>query len=277
MSVLVVADIGLNHQGNLSLAKQMIATAKGCGVDVVKLQKRTLSAVYTEAELAQPRPGPWGATNGDLKRLLEFGPEQYDELDHFCKSLDLPWTASCWDLASVNFIAAYRPPFLKVASASLTDLDLLVQYRNTGLPIVLSTGMSTTEQIARAVDVLTELEPGPPVTLLGCTSTYPCPTEDLNLLQIRTLQHLFGLPVGFSSHAVSPWPMLGAVALGAVMVEFHFTLDRTMWGSDQSASLEPEAVRKIVREIRDLEKALGDGEKKLCESEKPVLAKLRKR
>lgn len=273
MGVLIVADLGINHQGNLSLAKQMIATAKGCGVDVVKFQKRTLSAVYTEAELAQPRAGPWGKTNGDLKRLLEFGPAQYDELDRYCQMLEMPWTASCWDVESVKFVTQYRLPFLKVASASLTDRALLERYRMTGLPIVLSTGMSTTEQIAQAVDELGSVG----LTLLACTSTYPCPTEELNLLQIRTLQHLFGLPVGFSSHAVSPWPMLGAVALGAVMVEFHLTLDRTMWGSDQSASLEPEAVRKIVREIRDLEKALGDGEKKVYESEQPILAKLRKR
>lgn len=273
MSVVIVADVGINHQGSLSLAKQMVATAKGCGVDVVKFQKRTVETVYSAAELAQPRPGPWGETNGDLKRLLEFGPEQYGELDHFCRALDMPWTASCWDLASVNFVAHYRPPFLKVASASLTDLDLLVQYRNAGVPVVLSTGMSTLEQIAEAVEVLGREQ----LTLLACTSTYPCPTEEINLLQIRTLQHAFGLPVGFSSHAVSPWPMLGAVALGATLVEFHFTLDRTLWGSDQAASLEPEAVRKIVREIRDLEKALGTGEKKIYESEKPVLAKLRKK
>lgn len=273
MSVLIVADLGINHQGSLDLAKRMIAVAKDCGVDVVKFQKRTIATVYTEAELAQPRPGPWGQTNGDLKRLLEFGPEQYDEIDAYCREVGMAWTASCWDLASVNFIYRYRPPFLKIASASLTDRDLLQQYKNTGVPLVLSTGMSTVPEIAAAVECLAGTE----LTLLGCSSSYPCPNEELNLLQIRTLHHLFKLPVGYSSHAISPWPMLAAVALGATMLEFHLTLDRTLWGSDQAASLEPEAVRKMVREVRDLEAALGDGEKRIMPSEIPVMKKLRKR
>jgi len=273
--VLVIAEIGLNHNGSLDLARQLIDVAVDAGADCVKFQKRTVDVVYTAEELAKPRETPFGKTNGDLKRKLEFGAAEYLQIDAYCKLRGIEWTASCWDGSSVDFVASFKPPFLKIASASLTDDALLSKHAHTGLPLILSTGMSELWQIDEAVQG--PLAKVSDLTLLHCTSTYPCSIEELNLLAIPALKARYGLPVGFSSHCVSPWPILGAVALGATVVECHLTCDRTLFGTDQSASLEPEAFKKIVREIRDAEKWMGDGIKKVYDSEKPIAAKLRKR
>lgn len=268
----VIAEIGINHNGSIDLCKQLIDAAVDCGADAIKLQKRSVDVVYTAEELAKPREHPWGTTNGELKRHLEFGRPEYDAIDTYCRQKGIDWFASCWDAASLKFIDTYRPPYLKIASASLTDTSLLLWHRATGVPLILSTGMSTLEEIDHAVDVLA----GSDLTLLHCHAAYPSPLEELNLQCIRTLKERYGLPIGFSSHAVSPWPALMAVCVGATMVEAHLTLDRTSWGSDQAASLEPGAFKKLVQEIRTYEKVIGDGCKKVYDSELPAREKLRR-
>ncbi len=272
--VYVICELGINHNGSLDLAKQLIDAAKEAGADAVKFQKRTIEAVYTAEELAQPRESPFGTTNGDLKRGLEFDASQYADLDRYCRRVGLPWSASAWDVESVSFLASFGVPWLKIPSALITNLALLDAYAATGLPLYLSTGMSTHEEVVSAMQYL-HARTSNRVLPLACTSTYPCPPSELNLLYIRTLRHLYGA-AGFSSHCVSPWPVLGAVALGASVIEAHLTLDRTSFGSDQAASLEPKAFQKLVEEIRTLEVALGDGQKKVYLSEEPVKAKLRR-
>lgn len=280
----IIAELGINHNGSLDLAKQLIDVAVEAGANAVKFQKRTIDLVYTEAELNKPRESPWGTTTRQQKEGLEFSDEQYAELSRYCAGAGIQWSASCWDAHSVGLIAAFQVPWLKVPSALLTNAALLRAFRKTRLPLMVSTGMSTVQEIDAAVHELTApdiMEMGPPkagspIALLHCTSTYPCKQEELNLRCIPWLKGRYGCRVGFSSHAVSPWPCLGAVALGAEVIECHLTLDRTSYGSDQSASLEPAAFKKLVREIRDLEVALGDGKKRVYESEEPIKAKLRK-
>ncbi|MDH4327452.1 MAG: N-acetylneuraminate synthase family protein [Nitrospira sp.] len=273
MGVYVIAEIGINHNGSMELATRLIEAAKEAGADAVKFQKRTIEAVYTEDELAQPRESPFGTTNGELKRGLEFDAHQYDQLHQQCMDEEIEWSASCWDVESVEFIARYNPPWLKIPSALITNTKLLDAYANTGIPLYLSTGMSTAKEVHRAAMRL--LGHGCDVIPMACTSTYPCPPEELNLRYITTLREEYW-KAGFSSHGVSPWPMLGAVALGACVVEAHLTLDRTLFGSDQAASLEPKAFRKMVEEIRTMEVALGTGEKVVYASEEPIKRKLRR-
>lgn len=273
MGVYVIAEIGINHSGSIETAKKLIDVAKGAGANAVKFQKRTVDQVYTAEELAQPRESPFGSTNGDLKRALEFGREGYEAIAAEARTYDLDWSASCWDTGSVEFIQDFHPPWLKIPSALITNTKLLDAYAKTGIPLYLSTGMSTAEEVDKAMGRL--LFHGCDVTPLACTSTYPCPTSELNLLYIRTLIGLYG-KAGFSSHCVSPWPVLGAVALGATIVEAHLTLDRTSFGSDQASSLEPKAFAKMVEEIRTLEQALGTGEKVVYASEEPIKRKLRR-
>jgi N-acetylneuraminate synthase len=270
--VLVVAEIGINHNGDVGLAKKLIGAAASSGVDAVKFQKRTVDIVYPEMELAAPRDSPFGTTNGDLKHGLEFGEAEYEEIDGFCKSLGIPWLASCWDEASVDFVEAFEPPAYKIASASLTDDALLEHTRATGRPIVLSTGMSSLEQIDHAVDVLGREN----LILLHTTSTYPSSVEELNLLVIPQLSERYGVPVGYSGHEVGLSTTVDAVVLGACLVERHITLDRAMWGSDQAASVEPQGISRLVKDIRAWELARGDGEKRVYESELPVMEKLRR-
>jgi N-acetylneuraminate synthase len=272
--VYVVAEIGINHNGGLETAKRLIDAAVLAGASAVKLQKRTVDVVYTPEELARPRESPFGSTNGDLKRGLEFGQREYEVIDLYCKERGIVWFASPWDEASVDFLEQFAPPCYKVASASITDHGLLRHIASKGRPVILSTGMSTLEQIEDAV--IGELATVP-LVLLACTSTYPCPPEELNLRFIQTLQAEFpGVPVGFSSHAVSPVPPLVAASLGACMVEAHITLDRSMYGSDQAASLEPSGFAWMVKHIRSLEHIMGDGVKRVYESEIPVRDKLRR-
>jgi N-acetylneuraminate synthase len=269
---LVVAEIGINHNGDLEIARKLVDVAVDAGCEVVKFQKRTVDVVYSAEELARPRESPFGDTNGDLKRGLEFGQAEYAALDEYCAGIPIAWTASCWDEASVDFIDRFDPPFYKVAAASLTDDALLGHMRSKGKPIVLSTGMSTLEQIDHAVDVLGKQD----LVLLHCSSAYPSDYADLNLRVIPALRERYGLVVGYSGHETGLPSSVAAAAVGAAIVERHITLDRSMWGSDHAASLEPNGIHRLVRDIRLVETSLGDGEKRLLESEVPVMQKLRR-
>ncbi len=268
----IVAEIGINHNGDLALAKRLIDAAAHAGCDAVKFQKRTVEVVYSPAELARPRESPFGATNGDLKRGLEFSTEQYAEIDRHCRASGILWFASCWDEASVDFIDRFSPPCYKIASASLTDDNLLRHHRRFERPIILSTGMSTLEQIDHAVEVLGTED----LVLLHCTSTYPADLDELNLRAIQALAARHRVPVGYSGHEVGLAPAVAAVALGACMVERHITMDRAMWGSDQAASVEPGGFARLVKDVRAVEAALGDGKKRLWPSEVPIMQKLRR-
>ena len=268
----VVGEVGINHNGDLEVAKRLIGAAAASGCDAVKFQKRTIEVVYTPEELAQPRESLFGTTNGDLKRGLEFGRSEYAEIDRLCRSLGIIWFASCWDEASVDFIEAFSPPCYKIASACLTNDDLLRYHRKKNRPIILSTGMSSLQQIDHALEVLGRND----LVLLHCTSTYPSRIEELNLNVIPRLIERYAVPVGYSGHEVGLYTTLAAVVLGACVVERHITLDRAMWGSDQAASVEPQGMTRLVRDIRAVETAMGDGVKRVYESEVPVMRKLRR-
>jgi N-acetylneuraminate synthase len=268
----LIAEIGINHNGDVDLAKRLISVAVASGCDAVKFQKRTVEIVYTPEELAKPRENPFGATNGDLKRALEFSYEDYVEIDQYCRAVKIPWFASCWDEPSVDLISRFDVPCFKIASASLTDDNLLRYTRATGKPILLSTGMSTLEEIDHAVEVLGKEN----LILLHACSTYPAFYEELNLQAIRTLADRYGIPVGYSGHESGLPSSVAAVAMGACIVERHITVDRAMWGSDQAASLEPNGITKLVSYIRVVERSLGDGVKRVLEREYPILKKLRR-
>jgi N-acetylneuraminate synthase len=268
----IIAEIGINHNGSVELAKKLVDVAVESGCDAVKFQKRTVEVVYSAEELAKPRENPFGLTNGDLKRGLEFGKAEYKEIDTYCREKGIPWIASCWDEASVDFIEQFAPPFYKIASASLTDDNLLRHYRKYGRPIILSTGMSDVKLIEHAVEVLGTDD----LILLHCTSTYPSKPSELNLAGVTTLRERFGIPVGYSGHEVGLATSVAAAVLGACVVERHITLDRSMWGSDQAASVEPQGISRMVRDIRTIEVALGDGDIKIYDSEKPIISKLRR-
>ena len=269
----IVAEIGINHNGSLDLAKKLIDVAIESGCDAVKFQKRTVEVVYSTEELALLRESPFGSTNGDLKRALEFGEKEYTEIDRYCRKLGIDWMASCWDENSVDFMEQFNPPCYKIASASLTDDQLLQHHRNYERPIILSTGMSTEEQIQHAVGVLGSDQ----LILLHCTSTYPAAAEELNLRVIETLKRTFPVPVGYSGHESSILPTFAAVMVGANVIERHITLDRAMWGSDQAASLEPAAFERLIKYVRELDVILGDGIKKVYDSELPIIKRLRRK
>ena len=268
----VIAEIGINHNGDIDLAKRLISVAVAAGCDAVKFQKRTVEVVYTEKELAQPRPNPFGDTNGDLKRGLEFEQEDYQEISNFCKQVKIDWFASPWDEFSVDFVERFNPPVYKIASASLTDDNLLRHIRATGKPVIASTGMSTYDEIDHAVEVLGRTN----TVLMHTTSTYPAKYEQLNLRAIPTMIERYGIPVGYSGHETGIPTSVAAAILGACCVERHITMDRAMWGSDQAASLEPNGISRLVRDIRLCEQSMGDGVKRVYEDEIPVMKKLRR-
>lgn len=268
----VVAEIGINHNGSLDVARKLIAAAVLAGCEAVKFQKRSVEVVYSREELARPRESPFGTTNGDLKIGLELGVDGYRSIDDYCKTHDVMWLASCWDEASVDFIEQFDPPCYKIASASLTDDNLLRHHRRYGRPIILSTGMSTLAQIDHAVEVLGTGD----LILMHCTSTYPSKLEELNLRGIPALRERYGVPVGYSGHEIGLATSLAATVLGACMVERHITLDRAMWGSDQAASVEPQGFVRLVRDIHAVESAMGDGAKRIYDSEIPIMDKLRR-
>lgn len=268
----VIAEIGINHNGEIDQAKRLISVAVGAGCDAVKFQKRTVDVVYSAEELAKPRESPFGTTNGDLKRGLEFGLEEFQEIDRYCREVKISWFASCWDEASVDIIAHFDVPCFKIASASLTDDNLLRHTQKTGKPTVLSTGMSSLEEIDHAVQVLGKND----IIILHSCSTYPAYYEELNLRVMQTLRDRYRVPVGYSGHETGLPSSVAAAVLGACMVERHITLDRSMWGSDHAASLEPNGIIRLVRDIRLIEKSMGDGVKRVLEREKPVIKKLRR-
>jgi N-acetylneuraminate synthase len=268
----VVAEIGINHNGDMGLARKLVSSAVTAGCDAVKFQKRTVDVVYTAEELAKPRDNPFGPTNGDLKRGLEFDQDAYEAIDEYCDLLGTVWFASCWDEASVDFIEQFDPPCYKIASASITDDNLLRHHRATGRPMIISTGMSDLDEIDHAVEVLGTED----LIILHATSTYPSPPNELNLNAIPAFAERYDVPVGYSGHEVGLATTVAARALGACMVERHITLDRAMWGSDQAASIEPFGFQRLIKDVRATESALGDGVKVVYDSEIPVREKLRR-
>jgi N-acetylneuraminate synthase len=270
----IIAEIGINHNGDLGIAKKMIEAAVHAGADAVKFQKRTPEVCTPLEQQKQMRDTPWGYISYlDYRYKVELGLEEYREIDHICKTLGIDWMVSVWDEPSVDFMAQFETPAYKVPSASLTDRALLKYARNTGKPLIISTGMSTMDEIKRGVDVV-GLDN---LIIMHCTSAYPCEPEELNLRMIETLRHAFpDNPIGYSGHEVGLVPSAVAVALGACIVERHFTLDRAMWGGDQAASVEPGGFEKLVKYIRVTEAGMGDGVKKVYASEMNSLKKLRR-
>lgn len=268
----ITAEIGINHNGSVSLAKKLIDIACVAGCDAVKFQKRTVDVVYSKEELERPRQSIFGETNGDLKRGLELNFEDYSEIDKYCKEKKILWYASCWDEQSVDFIERFDVPCYKIAAASLTDDNLLQYVKSKGKPIFLSTGMSSMEQIRHAVEILGEDN----LILYQCTSTYPTAEHEINLKVIESFKKEFNCPIGYSGHERGLLPTIVSVVYGANAVERHITNDRTNWGSDQAASLELDGIHRIVRDIRKIPGITGDGVKKVYDSEIPIIKKLRR-
>jgi N-acetylneuraminate synthase len=271
--VFVIAEIGINHNGSVELARAMIDGAARAGADAVKFQKRTPELCVPRDQWNIERDTPWGRmTYIDYRHRIELDADDYTEIDRHCRERGIMWFASCWDEPSVDFIDRFAPPCYKAASASLTDHALLKRMKETGRPLIISTGMSTMEEIVAAVTATGEKN----LLIAHATSAYPCPLEDLNLNMIRTLREQFATPVGYSGHETGLAPTWAAVAMGAVFIERHVTLDRAMWGSDQAASVEIAGLARLVSNIRDIERSLGDGVKRLYASELSARQKLRR-
>lgn len=270
----IIAEIGINHNGDIDIAKQLIDAAVDAGCDAVKFQKRTPELCVPEDQQDKMRHTPWGyITYMEYRDRVEFGLAEFEEIADYCDLKGIEWFASSWDKPSVDFLEQFDLVAHKVPSALLTDSALLKKLKEQGKPIILSTGMSEMEQIQAAVDIL-DMEN---LVIAHCTSTYPCPPNQLNLRMIETLRNMYPCPIGYSGHEVGLPTTVAAVTLGASLVERHITLDRAMWGSDQAASVEPGGVRKLVKYIRVVEEALGDGVKTVYESEIPSLEKLRRK
>ena len=275
--IYIIAEIGINHNGDMSIAKKLIDIAKVAGCDVVKFQKRNPDICVPEHQKTVMRDTPWGRmTYLDYKYKVEFNQNQYDEIDIYCKEKDIKWSASPWDLDSLDFLNQYDIPFIKIPSALLTDLELIKESVKTGKKIILSTGMSTIEEINDAVNTIKKVNAEASYAILHCNSTYPAPNDELNLNCIKTLKDKYNCEVGYSGHEFGLTTTIASVCLGATIIERHITLDRTMWGTDQMCSVEPQGLIKLVRGIKELNKALGDGEKIVTETEKPIREKLRK-
>ena len=271
--VFVIAEIGINHNGSLSIAKKLIDGAKSAGCDAVKFQKRTPEICVPKDQWNIERDTPWGRmTYIDYRHKVEFSKDDYSVIDKYCKEKNIIWFASCWDEEAVNFILQFDVPIYKTASASLTDKELLTKHKSLNKPIIVSTGMSTMEEIDKAVKIFEDKN----LLIAHSTSSYPCLNEELNLKMITTLRQKYPeIPIGYSGHETGLAPTWAAVALGASFVERHITLDRAMWGSDQAASVEPNGFNRLVRNIRDIEIALGDGVKRVYPSEISARNKLR--
>jgi N-acetylneuraminate synthase len=269
----IIAEIGINHNGELSVCKELINAAHSAGCDAVKFQKRTPEICVPRDQWDKERETPWGKmTYIDYKKRIEFGESEFDEIDKYCKELGIDWFASCWDQPSVDFIEAFNPVMYKMASASLTDIALLKKVQATGKPMILSTGMSTNEEIIKAIEQLGTHN----LLVAHSTSAYPCKPTELNLKMIETLRASYPtLPIGYSGHETGLATTEVTIALGANFVERHFTLDRAMWGTDHAASVEPEGFKRLVRNIREIEIALGDGVKQVYESEMEPRRRLR--
>ena len=268
-----IAEIGINHNGSLETTKELIDLAVEAGCDAVKFQKRDIDTVYTQEYLSSARQSPWGTTQREQKEGLEFGKQEYDEIDSYCKSKGILWSASAWDIESQYFLRQYDLPFNKVASAMLTHVSLLREIASEGRHTFISTGMSTYNDIDLAVQIFREANC--PFTLFHCVSTYPCKDEDCNINMIKSLSDRYGCPIGYSGHESGITPSLLAVAVGAVALERHITLDKTMYGSDQSASIEKEELTVLIRESRQVTNTMGTGQKTFLQHEVPVAQKLR--
>ncbi len=270
----IIGEIGINHNGDIEVAKKLMEVAKNAGADAVKFQKRTPELCVPEHQRSQMRDTPWGyITYLDYRYKVEFDEEDYAEIDRFAKEIGIDWFASSWDIPSLEFIERFNPPAHKLPSALLTDLELLRAYRATGKPLIVSTGMSTLDEIKAALEIIGEEN----LILCHTTSSYPCPPEELNLRMIQTLRDMTTIcPIGYSGHEVGLVPSAVAVAMGACLVERHITLNRAMWGSDQSASVEPQGLASLVKYIRVTERSLGDGVKRVYDSELSSLSKLRR-
>lgn len=273
-SVFVIAEIGINHNGSVEVAKRLIDGAVLAGCDAVKFQKRTPEKCVPLDQWYVERDTPWGRmTYIDYRHKVEFGRAEYEEIDVYCKARGILWFASCWDEEAVDFMEQFNPPCYKAASASLTDLTLLLYMKATGRPLMISTGMSTIEEIENAVEVVGEDN----LLIAHSTSSYPCPPDELNLNMLNTLRAKYpNCPIGYSGHETGLATTLATIPLGASFIERHITLDRAMWGSDQAASVEIVGLIRLVSNIRDIERAMGDGVKRLYESEMSSRKKLRR-
>ena len=271
--VFFIAEIGINHNGDMNIAKQLIDVAVEAGCDAVKFQKRTIDNVYTPEYLAEYRESPWGTTQRQQKEGLEFGLEEYKEIDQYCKAKNIEWLASAWDVDAQIFLRQFDLKYNKIASAMLGDEKLLEEVAKEGRYTYISVGMSTYEEVDKAISVFKQY--GCPYEILHCNSTYPMPVEDANLRLIPELRKRYNMNIGFSSHEVGYVATLGAVALGATTIERHITLDSTMYGSDQKSSIEPQPLIQLLKDIRQMESALGTGEKTLSPAEMAVRKKLR--
>jgi len=270
--IFVVAEIGLNHNGDIKIAKKLIDMAVKAGCQAVKYQKRTPDICVPENQKNKMRETPWGyITYLEYKKKIEFGNEEYTEIDRYCKEKNILWFASPWDIPSVDFLEGYALPCYKIASALLTDISMLERIKETRMPIILSTGMSTMEQIKKAVGILGEDN----LIITHCNSSYPAPDNELNLRIIHTLKKEFDCPIGYSGHETGMIPTLIAMGMGIALVERHITLDRGMWGTDQSASLSPVGLGYICDAAKYINDYLGDGVKRVLDSEKIVMKKLR--
>lgn len=270
----IISEIGINHNGDLDIAKKLIDISAAAGCDAVKFQKRNPDVCVPEHQKSVMRDTPWGEmTYLDYKYKVEFGKEEYDEIDRYCKEKGIAWSASPWDLDSLEFLNQYDIPFIKIASASITDKELLKKTCETGKKVIISTGMSSEEEIDEAVDILKDNASD--YAVLHCNSSYPAPIEELNLSCVKTLKDKYGCQVGYSGHEFRLGTTVAAVYLGATIIERHVTLDRTMWGSDHMASVEPQGLFKLVSGIRELEQSFGDGKISVTETEAEVRKKLR--
>jgi N-acetylneuraminate synthase len=273
MSIFIIAEIGINHNGDINIAKELIKVAKDADCDAVKFQKRTIDIVYSKELLDSPRESPWGTTQRDQKEGLEFGLEEYKEIDCYCKELGIEWFASAWDIESQKFLRQFNLKYNKVASAMLVYSELIQEIASEGKYTFVSTGMSTLEQIDHAVEIFRKHKC--PFELMYCRSTYPMKDKDANLNCIKTLRERFKCNVGYSGHEVGLAISYAAAALGITSLERHITLDRAMYGSDQAASIEPAGLRMLVGAIRKIPEAMGNGDIFIPESEIPIINKLR--
>jgi len=273
MSIIIIGEIGINHNGDMAICKQLIDVAKDTGADCVKFQKRDINKVYTQEFLDSSRESPWGTTQREQKMGLEFDKNQYDEISQYCKTKNIEWFASAWDLNSQKFLQQYDCKYNKVASAMIIHEDLLKMIAREGKHTFISTGMTTYDDIQKAVNIFKG--ENCPFELMHTVSTYPMKDENANLNMINTLRDKFKCDIGYSGHEVGLAISYAAAALGISSLERHITLDRSMYGSDQSASIEPIGIRSLVGAVRKIEKAMGDGIKRVIEEEKPVAENLR--
>ena len=275
--VYIIAEIGINHNGNMNVAKQLIDIAKVAGCNAVKFQKRNPDVCVPEHQKSIQRETPWGKMSYlEYKYKVEFGQKEYDEINQYCKDKEIAWSASPWDLDSLHFLNQYDLPFIKIPSALLTDLRLVEESARTNKKLIISTGMSTLDEIDQSVEAIKKGNPNCDFSILHCNSSYPAPNEDLNLNCITTLKERYNCQVGYSGHEFGLTTTIASICLGATIIERHITLDRTMWGTDQMCSVEPQGLIKLVRGINELSLALGDGIKRVTKTEKKIKEKLRK-